>query len=289
MKYDYAILAKGIDDVNRGDGSMNEGTPLTQTESATELIINRLALMDYLSKGIIDEDTTIVTLSERVFLYEKIFKNIETYNPNKTYSNCLDLVTNEKLLELSKNLPYKPFYGNYERDKNNIININYNDSILNSDLPDFLICIPRLKNSDKKRNISQEYWIDFINKAKEKYDLIIVFGKGNENIKGKNIKYVDTLRDYCSYLHHPNCKNVVSTISGPCHYVQHFGNVNKDTLLTMIDNRNLIKNYGDDPSYFHPCINFTNVKINFINEIIETEKLIENIKFYNGFKDDEKK
>ena len=42
MKYDYAILAKGIDDVNSGDGSMNEGTPLTQTESATELIINRI-------------------------------------------------------------------------------------------------------------------------------------------------------------------------------------------------------------------------------------------------------
>ena len=72
MKYDYAILAKGIDDVNSGNGSMNEGTPLTQTESATELIINRLALIDYLAKGIIDEDTTIVTLSERVFLYEKI-------------------------------------------------------------------------------------------------------------------------------------------------------------------------------------------------------------------------
>ena len=82
-------------------------------------------------------------------------------------------------------------------------------------------------------------------------------------------------------MHHPNCKNVVSTISGPCHYVQHFGNVNKDTILTMIDNRNLIKNYGDDPSYFHPCINFTNVKINFINEIIETEKLIEKITNYD--------
>lgn len=281
MKYDYVITAKGIDDVNSGNGTMNEGTPITQTESATELIINRLALMDYLAKGIIDEDTTIVTLSERVFLYEKIFKNVEIYNSDKTYPNCLDMVTDEKLNELSRNLPYKPFYGNYERDKDNLMNINYNNSILNSNLPNFLICIPRLKNSDKRRNISQEYWIDFINEVKKHYDLVLVFGKGNENIKGKNIKYVDTLRDYCSYLHHQKCKHVISTLSGPCHYVQHFGNVNNNTKLSMIDNFNLIKFYGNDPSYFHPCINFTNVEINFIKEELTPYELTQKIISYD--------
>ncbi len=281
MKYKYVITAKGIDDVNSGNFTFDSGTPITQTESATELIINRLAVIDYLNRGIIDEDTIVVTLKERTFLYENIFKSVEIYDSNKIYDDCLDLVTDDKLNELSKTLPYKPFYQNYERDKSNILNINYNDSIINSILPEFIVCIPRLKNSDVRRNLNQLYWIDFINKAKERYDLIVVFGKGNENITGENVKYVDTLKDYCSYLHHPNCKNVVSTISGPCHYVQHFGNVNKDTILTMIDNRNLIKKYGDDPSYFHPCINFTNVKINFINELIETEKLIEKITNYD--------
>jgi len=281
MKYKYVITAKGIDDVNSGNFTFGTGTPTTQTESATELIINRLAVIDYLNRGIIDEDTIVVTLKERTFLYENIFKSVEVYDSNKIYDDCLDLVTDDKLNELSKTLPYKPFYQNYERDKSNILNINYNDTIINSILPEFIVCIPRLKNSDIRRNLNQLYWIDFIDKVKEKYDLIIVFGKGNENLIGENVKYVDTLKDYCSYLHHPNCKNVVSTISGPCHYVQHFGNVNNDTILTMIDNRNLIKKYGDDPSYFHPCINFTNVKINFINELIETEKLIEKITNYD--------
>lgn len=281
MKYKYLITAKGIDDVNNGNNTFDAGTPTIQTEAATELIINRLAVIDYLNRGIIDEDTVIVTLKERAFLYENIFKSVVVYDSNKIYDDCLDLVTYNKLDELCETLPYKPFYQNYERDKSNILNINYNDTIINSILPEFIVCIPRLKNSDVRRNLNQSYWIDFINKVKERYDLIIVFGKGNENITGKNVKYVDTLKDYCSYLHHPNCKNIVSTISGPCHYVQHFGNVSKDTILTMIDNHNLIKRYGDDPSYFHPCINFTNVKINFINEIIETEKLIEKITNYD--------
>lgn len=281
MKYKHLITAKGIDDVNNGSNTFDTGTPTSQTESATELIINRLAVIDYLNRGIIDEDTIVVTLKERTFLYENIFKSVVVYDSNKIYDDCLDLVTDDKLNELCKTLPYKPFYQNYERDKSNILNINYNDTIINSILPEFIVCIPRLKKSDVRRNLNQLYWIDFINKVKERYDLIIVFGKGNENITGKNIKYVDTLKDYCSYLHHPNCKNVVSTISGPCHYVQHFGNVSKDTILTMIDNGDLIKQYGDDPSYFHPCINFTNVKINFINEIIETEKLIEKITNYD--------
>jgi hypothetical protein len=277
MKYKYVITAKGIDDVNSGNYTFDTGTPITQTEAATELIINRLGVIDYLNRGIIDEDTIVVTLKERTFLYENIFKSVEVYDSSKIYENCLDLVTGGKLVELCKTLPYKPFYQNYERDKNNILNINYNESIIKSDLPEFIICIPRLKNSDLRRNLNQSYWIDFIDKVKEKYDLVIVFGKGNENITGKNVKYVDTLKDYCSYLHHPNCKNVVSTISGVCQYVQFFGNVNKDTILTMIDNNNLIKIYGDDPSYFHPCINFTNVKINYINEVIETEKLVEKL------------
>jgi hypothetical protein len=74
MKYKYVITAKGIDDVNSGNFTFDTGTPTTQTESATELIINRLAVIDYLNRGIIDEDTIVVTLKERTFLYENIFK-----------------------------------------------------------------------------------------------------------------------------------------------------------------------------------------------------------------------
>ena len=68
MKYKYVITAKGIDDVNGGNNTFDTGTPTSQTESATELIINRLAVMDYLNHGIIDEDTIVVTLKERTFL-----------------------------------------------------------------------------------------------------------------------------------------------------------------------------------------------------------------------------
>ena len=72
MRYKYVISAKGADDVNSGNGSMDAGTPISQTEAATELIINRLCLISYYNEGLIDENTTIVTLKERVFLYENI-------------------------------------------------------------------------------------------------------------------------------------------------------------------------------------------------------------------------
>lgn len=270
----YIITAKGSFDVNDGDGNFEGGSPLKQTESATELIINRLALIHYYKNGIIDLDTTIVTLPERRFLYENIFPNIEVYNSSKTYDDCIDLVTNEKMNEMCKTLPYKPFYQYYERDKEDILNINYNNIILNKELPEFMVCIPRLKKSDTRRNLPQDYWHNFLEISKEKYEKIFVFGKGNENLADDQIVYIDTLQDYCSYIHHNQCKEVVSTISGPCHYVQFFGNTSSKTKMTMIDNHNLIQKHGNDPSYFHPCLNFTNIPIKFIDKLVEPSELL---------------
>lgn len=270
----YIITAKGLDDVNSGNGNYAGGTPIKQTESATELIINRLAVICYLKEGKIDLDTTIVTLSDRVFLYENLFKNIEIYDPNKDYEDCIDLVTESMLMQLCKSIPYKPFYQNFERDKEEIFNIGYNDAILKQDLPDFMICIPRLKNSDTRRNLDQQYWKDFLQSAKSKYKKIFVFGKGNENLDDEQIIYVDSFRDYCSYLRHPNCIDIVSTISGPCHYAQFFSNTKSRTKLTMIDNLDLIGKHGGDPSYFHPCLNFSKIEIKFIKSLVSPDELL---------------
>mgnify|MGYP003652417273 CR=1 FL=1 len=270
------ICARGTVNVNDGD-SYSGGTPETQTEAATELIINRLAVIDLLQKKEILLSDTIVTLPERMFLYENIFNNIKDYtqlkNPSK---NQIDIVGGEYWQKLPykggiDSITSKPFYQHYERDKDLIHNISYNHNILNAKLDDFLVCIPRLKKSDTRRNLEQEYWVDFINIAKKHYK-VMVFGKGNENLNSEEITYIDTLQDYCSYLHHPNCKHVVSTISGPCHYVQQFGNVNNQTILTMIDNHNLLDRYGHDPSYFDSCINFTKVRINIIKSKNPSDK-----------------
>ena len=64
----YIITAKGVDDVNSGNGLYAGGTPIQQTESATELIYNRLAAISYLKEGYIDFNTTVVTLKERKIL-----------------------------------------------------------------------------------------------------------------------------------------------------------------------------------------------------------------------------
>lgn len=270
----YIITAKGVADVNSGDGSISAGTPIQQTESATELIINRLAVICYLKEGKIDCNTTVVTLPERKFLYENMFKNVEIYDPSKEYEDCIDLVTNQKLNELVKSLPYKPFYQNFERDKEELFNVKYNEDILKQELPDFMVCIPRLKNSDTRRNLDQDYWKEFLNLAKSKYKKIFVFGKGNKNLDDGHIIYVDTFQDYCSYIHHPNCVDIVSTISGPCHFAQSFSNTASRTKMTMIDNMGLIEKHGKDPSYFHPCMNFTKIPIKFIKRLVSPGELL---------------
>ena len=78
MGQNRIICAKGTADVNAGNNTWSRGTPMTQTEAATELIINRLQVIDLLQRGKISSDSTIVTLPERKFLYENIF-NIINY------------------------------------------------------------------------------------------------------------------------------------------------------------------------------------------------------------------
>lgn len=274
----YIIVSKGTSDFNRGNGSFEAGTPTIQTESASELIISRLAAINYLKEGIINKKTIVVTLSERDFLYSNIFENTQTYDPSKTYDDCLDLITDQKFDELCKTIPYKPFYQNFERDKYEILNIKYNENILNSELPEFLMCIPRMKNSDLRRNLDKNYWIEFINAAKLKYKKIFIFGKGNEDMETNGVSYVNTLQDYCSLIHHPNCIDIVSTISGHCHFAHFFSNTANKTKLTMIDNNNLIEKHGNDPSYFHPCLNFSNIPVHFINHLISPLELLSLIK-----------
>ena len=76
----YVICAKGSYDVNSGNGSYCKGTPTLQTEAATELIINRLAVIDWLQQGKLSKDDCIVTLPERKFLYQNLFDNVEEWN-----------------------------------------------------------------------------------------------------------------------------------------------------------------------------------------------------------------
>lgn len=277
----YVITAKGTDDVNSGNGTFDAGTPTFQTESATELIISRLGLINFLKEGKIDSNTTIVTLKDRYFLYENIFSNIETYDPQKNYDNCLDLLNDNMFSFLCNNLPYKPFYQYFDRDKKEILNIKYNDNILKENLPDFLICIPRFKNSDTRRNLDKNYWIEFLNLSASEYEKIFVFGRGSEDMANGKITYIDTFQDFCSYLHHPNCIDIVSTISGPCHFAHFFGNTANKTKMAIIDNNNLIEKYGDSPSYFHPCLNFSKIPIKFINHLISPKELLHLIKKNN--------
>ena len=172
----YIITAVGDHNVNKGNGSRTTGTPATQTEAATELIINRLYLIDLLQQKVISKSDTIVTLPERKFLYENIFDNVIDYYDKLRNQAKRDIVKETTSGDGLNHIPYKPFYKHYERDKDLIYDINYNDKILNKKLNDFIICVIRLKNSDTRRNLDLDYWKEFLSSIQNRYDKIFIFG-----------------------------------------------------------------------------------------------------------------
>ena len=87
---------------------------------------------------------------------------------------------------------------------------------------------------------------------------------------------VKNFRDWCSIVNHSNCKQIISTITGGV-YPAFICGTDKINLV-IIDNLNLVKEYGYDPSWYNDCINFTNVNKNIINYLPSTNELLEIVK-----------
>ena len=148
--------------------------PMSVTEIATELIITRLVAISMLREGIISDKSVIVTVPDRVCLYSQIYdevidwqyfkENLEKYagldiddllEPSRFHSFCTGSF--EKRL-----IPYKPFYQNWERDKDLILNIE-EPATFNYDTSKSFVCLViRTRQAWPEKNLSKEYWDELI-------------------------------------------------------------------------------------------------------------------------------
>jgi hypothetical protein len=276
----YIITAK---DVYAGNSIEDAANPLIVTEIATELIITRLYLIMMLQEGIINKNDCIVTIDERKCLYTKIFKNVISYQDFiKKNEKCIDLLHPDIFNKMSSGpvnqriIPYLPFYQNWERDKHIIKDIEFS-SMCDYDLSQSFICLViRKRSAWTEKNMTNEFWTDLVNKLKKNNIKTFVFGKETENFcDSKTIIHVKNYQDWCTLITNKNCKHVTSTMTGGVYPCLIFGNSN--IKMSIIDNTHLMNRYSYDPSFYNDCINFSKIKINYINYIPTTEEIYDTI------------
>jgi hypothetical protein len=98
-----------------------------------------------------------------------------------------------------------------------------------------------------------------------------VFGKEADYFcLTENTTFIDNFRDWCSIVTDPNCTHVASTMTGAVYPLLIFGN--PEAKMTIVDNLGLMSLHGNDPSFYNPCINFSQIEIEFINKIPTPEE-----------------
>lgn len=274
----YVIVSKN--EVS-GTSKQDMANPLLMTEIATELIITRLHLINLLQTFGIDENDTIVCIPERKCLYTKIFKNVISWDEYKVLSvtpgiEFLDLLEHNLFNQLSggdvgqRLIPYLPFYRNYERDQELISNIDFSDlSDYRLDKP-FVGLVIRKRAAWNEKNMTDGFWISIIEMLTNNDINVVVFGKETESFCiNDKVQHIKNFQDWCSIVKHPNCKHISSTMTGAVYPLLIFGN--PECKMTIIDNTDLMSIHGNDPSFYHSCINFQKIDINFIKHIPTTD------------------
>lgn len=280
----YVIVSK---DIYAGTSQDDQKDPGQITEIATELVITRLYLLDLLSTGAVSKEDTVVCIEERKCLYTNIFKNIISYKEyvamDKEESHTtLDLLTPFMFERLaggdvnSRLIPYKPFYQNWERDKEEILNVKWSSLEGYDTSKPFVGLVVRKRGAWTEKNMSDEFWIDIIKKLEENNIKTFVFGKETEKFcTTDNTTYVKNYQDWCTLISNKNCLHVASTMTGGVFPLLVFGN--SECKMSIIDNTQLMSIHAGDPSFYDSCINFSKIDITFINKIPTTDEFYDTI------------
>lgn len=207
-----------------------------------ELAGARALIMDLLSKDVIKKDkTTILTLKDRMFLYEHLFNTIShednELNPH-IYNHIINLtklaenprdglsqknyfhnITNNKFIG-----KYEPIgFNNYKNEKFIEYMTNCNSEKYSIFSSDFIIIHYRnYRNNPVAWNQTTNETKDFLYnileniKLKTIYKNVLIFGNLEEKIiiDGLNINQTHNLKLFTSNMKSENCKMIISSWSG---------------------------------------------------------------------------
>lgn len=231
------------------------------THLGHELHTARSLIFDLLSKKIIsEENTTIITTKDRLFLYNHIFKNTFSHSENQielnNYKYILNLDNsvlvnprmffhNTRFFHQKTNYIFEKIYhpigfNKYNNEEFATLVTNCNANVLNPFDDEFIIIhyrnyknVPSIKCWNYETDDNIEELKKLLLSVKKNYKNIVIFGNLNEiiNINELNIKLCNNLQEYVSYMKCDNCKVIISVWSGAGQLGQFF--FNKELLYYM--------------------------------------------------------
>lgn len=235
----YYIVGKKIKEGNLQSDS-EQGILSEYFELGWEYLVSHLHIKHLFSMGQLNSDDIIVTIKDRMFLYEGFWKNVISYEDfcnittQKSIVDLCDLIQNKQQQYLPKINTDKK-YEFFESEKDVIKNIKYkNIDYLHADVP-FCCLHIRYRKWASHRNLSGEFWEKVIKKIELSGLKIYVFGKEAKDFaNGINIIYVG-LDEYAALLNNKNCKFLIGNISGGTLVAQTFSHENCKNYVVISD------------------------------------------------------
>jgi len=277
----YYIVGKKIKEGiigNDGMGILSEYFELGWEYAVTHLTIKRMFV-----EGRLDKEDVIVTLKDRMFLYNSFWDNVmsfEEFNSKNITENVIDIC---ELVERSPDdfLPkvVNNKYIHWDSDIDVIKNIGYVD-VSHLPINEPYCCLHlRYRQWADFRNLSKDIWFKIIEKIKISGIKIFVFGKGSESFgDNQNVFHVN-LDEYVSLLNNKNCKFFIGTMSGGSLIAQTCSHKDCVNNIIITDDQTLREfNTKDNYQVFYHSepFNFSEADITFI-KMEELNKFIEKL------------
>ena len=261
-------------------------------ELGWEYVASHIYIKQLHADGGLSAEDVIVTLEDRMFLYQGFWKNVisnESFNCQKissedTVIDLCNIIENHREMFLPR-LDANGRYVHWDKMKNIISNIKYKD-IRHLNTKSAYCCLHiRYRGWAAHRNISADFWHNLIQEILKTGTTVYVFGKeATEFANSRNVIHV-SLEEYASLLNNENCKFVVGGMSGGTLVAQTFAHI-KCRQYVIISDEQTLREFNTNNQYsvfYHiPGMNFSEAPIHYVslinNEMMTEYQLIQNIK-----------
>jgi hypothetical protein len=232
----YIIAGKNAATGKKGNDSSDLNVYF---ELGWEVVGSRLDAIKLLKTGeISNDDTTIVTVDDRQFMYSSIFKNVMSWDdfvrkPKDESDSIEDWTQIRQFSFLNLNGSFEFWenrdarfesnsrYSRYEQDYDEIVNGFTKNDLALADIGEneqyYVACL-RFRDHSEVRSSPVEWWKSLLNRIIEKAGRkIFLVGHGAEVFANNDsMKYIEKLQDYVTLIQDVRCKAVVAQSTGTC-------------------------------------------------------------------------
>jgi|688.fasta_scaffold390275_2 hypothetical protein len=220
----YIILGKAL---NKGTVNNDSSDLSVYFELGWEVVGSRMDIIKLINNNTIDtENTTLVTVEDRKFMYEKFYKKVISYEKFLNVKTPMDTVLD---WTIDRNFSFLDAYSDYvdvttkkykyfDRDFEMIFNgFNLTNSIFpNNQDSKFVVLALRYRDHNRHKNADESFFKKMVKEIKEKITKnIYIVGYGSEKFSDENdCIYVNKLVDFVNLIKHKNCISLISQSTG---------------------------------------------------------------------------